>query len=137
MNLTGAFNVLWAVKGSMMTRTFGRIVNVSSVAAMAVRPNLLAYSAAKAGLNSLTKSCCEPLARYGIRINGVAPGIIDTDMAAGLSPAYIDQLRSATPLGRLGQAEEIAQVISFLLSEDASYLTGTTVVASGGRFLLP
>ena len=137
VNLTGAFNVLWAVKGSMMARTFGRIVNVSSVAAMAVRPNLLAYSAAKAGLNSLTKSCCEPLARYGIRINGVAPGIIETDMAAGLSPAYIDQLRSATPLGRLGQAEEIAQVISFLLSEDASYLTGTTVVASGGRFLLP
>ena len=137
VNLTGAFNVLWAVKGSMMTRTFGRIVNVSSVAAMAVRPNLLAYSAAKAGLNSLTKSCCEPFARYGIRINGVAPGIIDTEMAAGLSPAYIDQLRSATPLGRLGQAEEIAQVISFLLSENASYLTGTTVVASGGRFLLP
>ena len=121
----------------MMARTFGRIVNVSSVAAMAVRPNMLAYSAAKAGLNSMTKSCCEPLARYGIRINGVAPGIIDTDMAAGLSPAYIDQLRSSTPLGRLGQAEEIARVISFLLSEDASYLTGTTVVASGGRLLLP
>ena len=137
VNLTGAFNVLWAVKESMMARTFGRIVNVSSVAAMAVRPNMLAYSAAKAGLNSLTKSCCEPLARYGIRINGVAPGIIDTDMAAGLSPAYIDQLRSSTPLGRLGQAEEIARVISFLLSEDASYLTGTTVVASGGRLLLP
>ena len=106
VNLTGAFNVIWAVKGSMMARTFGRIVNVSSVAAMAVRPNLLAYSAAKVGLNSLTKSCCEPLARYGLRINGVAPGTIETDMAAGLPPAYVDQLRSATPLGRLGQAEE-------------------------------
>ena len=75
INLTGAFNLIWAVKDSMMTRRFGRIVNVSSVAAFAVRPDMLAYSAAKAGLNSLTKSCCEPLARHNVRINGVAPGV--------------------------------------------------------------
>ncbi len=137
VNLTGAFNVIWAVKDSMMTRTFGRIVNVSSVAALAVRPNMLAYAAAKAGLNSLTKSCCDPLARHNIRINGVAPGVIETDMTAGLPTGFVDQLRHDTPLGRLGQAEEIASVVSFLLSDDASYLTGTTVVVSGGRFLTP
>ena len=137
VNLTGAFNVIWAVKDSMIARNFGRIVNVSSVAAQAVRPHMLAYSAAKAGLNSLTKSCCEPLAQHNIRINGVAPGVIETDMTVGMAPTFIDQLQSATPLRRLGLPEEIADVIAFLLSDESSYLTGTTVVASGGRFLTP
>ena len=137
VNLTGAFNVIWAVKDSMIARTFGRIVNVSSVAALAVRPDVLPYAAAKAGLISLTKSCCEPLARHNIRINTVAPGVIATDMAAGGSPAFVEQLRSTTPLGRLGEPEEIASVVAFLLSEDSSYVTGATLVTSGGRLLVP
>ena len=137
VNLTGAFNVIWAVKDSMIARTFGRIVNVSSVAALAVRPNVLPYAAAKAGLISLTKSCCEPLARHNIRINTVAPGVIATDMAAAVSPAFVAQLRSTTPLGRLGEPEEIASVVAFLLSEDSSYVTGATLVTSGGRLLVP
>lgn len=137
VNLTGAFNLIWAVKTGMLARGFGRIVNVSSIAAQAVRPNMLAYAAAKAGLNSLTKSCCEPLARRNVRINGVAPGVVHTDLVNSLPTDFVSRLEQETPLGRLGQPEEVAGVISFLLSEESSYMTGTTVVISGGRFLMP
>ncbi len=137
VNLTGPFNVIWAVKDSMMERKFGRIVNISSIAALAVRPYYLPYAAAKAGVLSLTKSCCEPFARHNIRINAVAPGAIETDMLHDAPDEMVERLRAATPLGRLGEPEEMANVITFLLSEEASYLTGTTVVASGGRILIP
>ena len=137
INLTGTFNVIWAVKDGMIERKFGRIVNVSSIAALAVRPNQLAYSAAKAGVISLTKSCCEPFAQHNIRINSVAPGLIATDMASEVSPEMLEHLRSTTPLGRLGEPEEMASIIAFLLSEESSYMTGATVIASGGRILIP
>lgn len=137
VNLTGPFNVLWAVKEGMIKQQFGRIVNVSSIAALAVRPNQLPYAAAKAGIISLTKSCCAPLAQHNIRINSVAPGAIDTDMLNEVSPEMVEQLRSTTPLGRLGDPYEMANVIAFLLSEESSYMTGATVIASGGRILIP
>ena len=137
INLTGPFNVLWAVKPGMIAQQFGRIVNVSSIAALAVRPNQLPYAAAKAGVISLTKSCCGPLAQHNIRINSVAPGAIATDMLSEVSPEMVAQLRDTTPLGRLGEPEEMANVIAFLLSEDSSYMTGATVIASGGRILIP
>ncbi len=137
INLTGPFNVLWAVKPGMIAQQFGRIVNVSSIAALAVRPDQLPYAAAKAGIISLTKSCCGPLARHNIRINSVAPGAIATDMLSEVSPEMVEQLRSTTPLGRLGEPQEMADVIVFLLSEESSYMTGSTVIASGGRLLIP
>lgn len=137
VNLTGPFNVLWAVKQGMIEKQFGRIVNVSSIAALAVRPNQLPYAAAKAGIISLTKSCCGPLAKHNIRINSVAPGAIDTDMLSEVSPEMVEQLRATTPLGRLGEPYEMANVIAFLLSEESSFMTGTTVIASGGRILVP
>ena len=137
INLTGPFNVLWAVKPGMISQQFGRIVNVSSIAALAVRPGQLPYAAAKAGVISLTKSCCGPLAPYNIRINSVAPGAIATDMLSEVSPEMVEQLRSTTPLGRLGEPEEMADVIVYLLSEESSYMTGSTVIASGGRILIP
>ena len=137
INLTGPFNVLWTVKTGMIERQFGRIVNVSSIAALAVRPNQLPYAAAKAGVISLTKSCCGPLAPHNIRINSVAPGAIATDMLSEVSAEMVEQLRSTTPLGRLGEPEEMANVIAFLLSEESSYMTGATVIASGGRILIP
>lgn len=137
INLTGPFNVIWAVKTGMIAQKFGRIVNVSSIAALAVRPNQLAYSAAKAGVIALTKSCCEPLARHNIRINSVAPGLIATDMVSGVSPEMIENLCANTPMERMGEPEEMANVIAFLLSEESSFMTGATVVASGGRVLIP
>ena len=137
INLTGPFNVLWAVKAGMIAQAFGRIVNVSSIAALAVRPDQLPYAAAKAGVISLTKSCCGPLAQHNVRINSVAPGAIATDMLGEVSSEMVERLRSTTPLGRLGEPEEMAGVIAFLLSEDSSYMTGSTVIASGGRILIP
>ena len=137
INLTGYFNVIWAVKGGMIERKFGRIVNVTSVSALAPRPGLLAYAAAKAGVTSLTKSCCEPLAKHNIRINAVAPGAINTDMAAGISQEFVAQMCAQTPLGRMGEPEEMADIISFLLSDQSSFITGTTTIASGGRVLRP
>ena len=137
INLTGPFNLIWAVKDGMIARKFGRIVNVSSIAALAVRPGQLPYAAAKAGVISLTKSCCAPFARHNIRINSLAPGAIATDMLNEVSPEMVEHLRSTTPLGRLGEPAEMANVIAFLLSEEASYMTGSTVIASGGRILIP
>lgn len=137
INLTGPFNVIWAVKDGMVQRKFGRIVNVSSIAALAPRPNQFAYAAAKAGVISFTKSACDPLASHNIRINSLAPGAIDTDMIHEISPEMLEHLRSTTPLQRLGTPEEMANVIAFLLSEDASYMTGSTIIASGGRVLFP
>ncbi len=137
VNLTGPFNVLWAVKEGMVAEKFGRIVNVSSIAALAVRPDQLPYAAAKAGVISLTKSCCGPLAPHNVRINSVAPGAIATDMLGEVSEEMVEHLRSTTPLGRLGEPEEMADVIAFLLSEDSRYMTGSTLIASGGRILFP
>ncbi len=137
VNLTGPFNVLWAVKPGMIAQRFGRIVNVASIAALAVRPTQMPYAAAKAGVISLTKSCCGPLAPHNIRVNSVAPGAIATDMLGEVTPEFAEQLRATTPLGRLGEPEEMANVIAFLLSEESSYMTGATVIASGGRILIP
>ena len=137
INLTGPFNVIWAVKDGMVQQKFGRIVNVSSIAALAPRPNQFAYAAAKAGVISFTKSACDPLAKHNVRINSLAPGAIDTDMIHEISPEMLEHLRSTTPLQRLGTPDEMASIIAFLLSEDASYMTGATIIASGGRVLFP
>lgn len=133
VNLTGYFNVIWAVKAGMIERKFGRIVNVTSVSVLAPRPGLLAYAAAKAGVTSLTKSCCGPLAKHNIRINAVAPGAINTDMAASISQEFVEQMCALTPLDRMGEPEEMPDIISFLLSDQSSFMTGTTTIASGGR----
>ena len=137
VNLTGAFNVIWAVKDHMIERKFGRIVNVASIAALAVRPHQMAYGASKAGVISLTKSCCEPFAEHNIRINCVAPGATRTDMLGEISTEMLEHMRTTTPLGRVGEPEEIADIIAFLLSEESSFMTGSTVIASGGRILFP
>ena len=137
VNLTGSFNVIWAVKDHMAERQFGRIVNVASIAALAVRPHQMPYAASKAGVISLTKSCCEPLAEHNIRINCVAPGATSTDMLGELSEEMQEYMRTTTPLGRVGEPHEIADIIAFLLSEESSFMTGSTVIASGGRILFP
>ena len=137
VNLTGAFNVLWAVKDGMVERKFGRIVNLASIAPFANRPNVMPYAASKAAIISMTKSACEPLAAHNVRINAVAPGMIRTDMAIGMQSQAVDQMIAGTPIGRLGEPEEIADVIAFLLSEESTFMTGATVIASGGRLLVP
>jgi 3-oxoacyl-[acyl-carrier protein] reductase len=136
VNLTGAYHVVFAVKDEMLKRRFGRIVTVSSIAALRPRKMQIHYASAKAGVIALTRCCAEAFAPH-VRINCVAPGLIETEMAHVLPDATIERIKSETPLGRLGTPEEIAAVIRFLLSEESSFMTGHTIAASGGRVTLP
>jgi 3-oxoacyl-[acyl-carrier protein] reductase len=137
VNLTGTYLAVFAVKDEMIRRRFGRIVTISSVAALRPRQMQIHYASAKAGVIAFTRCCAEAFAPHNVRINGVAPGLIDTEMARVLSPATAKMVVAQTPLDRLGKPEEIAAVIRFLLSEESSFMTGHTVAASGGRIMLP
>jgi NAD(P)-dependent dehydrogenase (short-subunit alcohol dehydrogenase family) len=137
VNLTGTYVAVFAVKDEMIRRRFGRIVTLSSVAALRPRKMQIHYASAKAGVIAFTRCCAEAFAPHNVRINCVAPGLIDTEMARVLAPATIQSVVNETPLGRLGKPEEIAAVIRFLLSEESSFMTGHTLGASGGRIMLP
>lgn len=136
VNLNGAYLMIFAVKDEMLKRGFGRIVTVSSIAALRPRKMQIHYAAAKAGVIAMTHCCAEAFAPH-VRVNCVAPGLTETEMAHVLPEATIRQVVQETPLGRIGQPEEIANVIRFLLSDESSFMTGQTVVASGGRVMLP
>ena len=137
VNLHGAFHVLYAVKDEMVKRRFGRIVMLASVAALRPRARQIHYSAAKAGVIALTRCLAEALAPYNVRINGIAPGLIDTEMAKVLTPQQAQTVVDQTPLGRLGTPEEVAEVACFLLSERSRFMVGQTVSVCGGRIMLP
>lgn len=135
-NLTGAYLVTFAVKDEMLAREYGRIVLLSSVAALAPRKLQIHYSAAKAGVIAMVRCCAEAFAPH-VRVNGVAPGLIDTEMAYVLDEELRKTVVAATPLGRMGTAEEMAACIDFLISDDCGFLTGHTLVPSGGRVMVP
>jgi 3-oxoacyl-[acyl-carrier protein] reductase len=137
VNLTGAYLVTWAVKEGMIERGFGRIVNVASIAGLRARPMSIAYAASKAGMIGLTRSLAEALAPHNVRVNAVAPGLIDTEILSGVRQEQIDAIVQSTPLGRIGRGEDVAGVVSFLLSEESSFMTGQTLVVCGGRVMLP
>jgi len=137
VNLTGAYLVTWSVKPGMIQRQFGRIVNISSIAGLRPRPMSIAYSVSKAGLISFTKCVAEALAPHNVRVNAVSPGLIRTEILDGVEQETLDQLVDSTPLGRIGEPDDIAQLVLFLLSERSRFMTGQTLVASGGRVTLP
>ena len=137
VNLTGAYLVTWAVKPSMIERGFGRIVNIASIAGLRPRPMSIAYAASKAGLIGLTKSLAEALAPHNIRVNAIAPGLIDTEILADVSQERIDAIVQSTPLGRIGSVADVADAVLFLLSEQSSFITGQTLVVCGGRVMSP
>jgi 3-oxoacyl-[acyl-carrier protein] reductase len=137
VNLTGTYLLVFAVKDEMIARRFGRIVALSSIAALRPRQRQIHYSAAKAGVIALTRCCAEAFAPHNVRINCIAPGLIETEMAHVLSDEAITAIVRETPQGRIGQPEEIAAVVRFLLSEESSFLTGQTLAPSGGRVMLP
>ncbi len=136
-NLHGAFRAVFAVKDEMIARKFGRIVLLSSVAALRPRAKQIHYSAAKAGVIALARCCAEAFAPSNVRVNCIAPGLIDTEMARVLTPETIASVIQQTPLGRLGKPEEIAELACFLLSERAGFIVGQTISACGGRVTLP
>lgn len=135
VNLNGAFLMVFAVKDEMLARGYGRIVTVSSIAALRPRKMQIHYASAKAGVIAMTRCCAEAFAP-NVRVNCVAPGLTETEMAHVLPEETIRQVVNETPLGRIGQPEEIANVIRFLLSDESSFMTGQTVVASGGRAMI-
>ncbi|MBW3539622.1 MAG: 3-oxoacyl-ACP reductase FabG [Planctomycetes bacterium] len=137
VNLTGVYLVTWEVKEGMLARRFGRIVNIASIAGLRPRPNCIAYAASKAGVISFTKSVAEAWARDGLRVNAIAPGLIDTEILDGVDQQRLDELVASTPIPRMGRPQEIAELAVFLLSERSSFMTGQTLVASGGRVMLP
>lgn len=121
----------------MIERGFGRIVNIASIAGLRPRPMSIAYAASKAGLLGLTKSLAEALAPHNVRVNAIAPGLIDTEILSGVSQDRIDTIVQSTPLGRIGHGDDIANAVLFLLSEESSFMTGQTLVVCGGRVMLP
>jgi 3-oxoacyl-[acyl-carrier protein] reductase len=137
VNLDGTFNMVYAVKDEMIERSFGRIVTISSIAALRERENQVHYSASKAAVIAMTRCCAQAWARHNIRLNCLCPGLTETEMAHTLSPEVHRTIVAATPIGRIGTPEELASVARFLLSEESSFMTGQTVVASGGRVMLP
>lgn len=114
------------------------IINMSSVNGVMAIPDQLAYCATKGAINQMTKSMALSLAKYGIRVNAIGPGSINTDVlkAVNDNPDAMDKIMSRTPLQRIGDPDEVASVASFLASRDASYITGTTIYADGGRLAM-
>jgi 3-oxoacyl-[acyl-carrier protein] reductase len=133
VNLTGTFNCCRAVIGPMRERAGGAIVNVASVAGKEGNPQMIPYSVSKAGVICLTKALAKEVLSDGIRVNCVAPGVIETPLLEQLTPQAVEYMRSRVPLGRMGTAEEVAAVVHFLASDDASFVTGQCYDASGGR----
>lgn len=131
-NLTGAFQLLRAAARIMLRARTGCIVNVSSVVGIIGNAGQANYCAAKAGLIGLTKSAAREFAPRGVRVNAVAPGLIETDMTSKLNDEQKKALLSGLPLGRAGTVSDIASAITFLASDDASYITGQVLSVDGG-----
>ncbi|MFP6755151.1 MAG: glucose 1-dehydrogenase [Alphaproteobacteria bacterium] len=136
VNVDGTYLPLVSVTKGMRARRFGRIVCIASIAALRPRPAQAAYGASKAAVIAFARNLSEDLAPE-VRINSIAPGLIETDMIQEMAPSQRQAMMDATPMKRLGRAEEIAELAAFLLSERSSFTTGQCYIASGGRVTLP
>jgi 3-oxoacyl-[acyl-carrier protein] reductase len=131
-NLDGTYHVCRAAIRRLMKRRRGSIVTVSSVAGVAGTPMQTNYAASKAGIIGFTMALSKEVGRYGIRVNAVAPGFVETDMLAGLTAEFTSSMLERISLGRLGQAEEVAAMVSFLAGPQSSYVTGQAFRVDGG-----
>lgn len=136
INLKGAWNCSKAVLRPMMKKRYGRIVNISSVSGQAGQAGQTNYSASKAGLIGLTKAMAREVASRGIAVNAVAPGFIPTALTNDLPNELKEYILSATPMGRMGTPQEIAFAVSFLASDEASYITGQVLGVDGGMVMM-
>ena len=134
-NLRGVFLMTRAVGKVMMRQKSGRIINIASTAGAMGNPGQVNYSAAKAGVIGLTKAAGRELAHWNILVNAVAPGLIETDMAASIPAEAREAMLQQVPLKRIGQGREVAEVVRFLAGDGASYITGQTIHVNGGMYV--
>ena len=133
-NLSGMFRMTKLCIRQMMKAKYGRIINISSVVGLAGNAGQTNYSAAKAGMIGFTRSLAKEVGSRGITVNAVAPGFINTAMTQALNESQQQAILSQIPLGRMGEAEDIANAVTFLASEEASYITGTVLHVNGGMY---
>jgi 3-oxoacyl-[acyl-carrier protein] reductase len=131
-NLRGAFLFTRAVTRPMMQQRYGRIINVSSVSGLMGNPGQANYSASKAGLIGLTRTVARELGKRKVTVNAIAPGFIETDMARALGETILGEVKKRIPANRLGQASEVSDLVAFLASDAAAYITGATITIDGG-----
>jgi len=134
-NLRAVFRLSRAAIRPMMKARWGRIINISSVVGYSGNAGQTNYAAAKAGVAGMTRALAREVGRRNITVNCVAPGFIDTDMTRALSEEQVAALLEQVPLGRFGEANEIAHAVAFLASPDAAYITGTTIHVNGGMYM--
>jgi len=135
INLGGCFNMAKACFEGMKERNWGRIVNIGSINGQAGQYGQVNYAAAKSGIHGFTKALAQEGARFGITVNAIAPGYIDTDMVAAVPEPVLEKIVARIPIGRLGHADEIARAVAFLTSEDAGFVTGSTMSINGGQHM--
>ena len=131
-NLKGAFHCMKAVYRPMMKQKYGRVVNLSSIVGIRGNAGQANYAASKAGLIGLTKSMAKELAARNVTVNAVAPGFIDTDMTAALPEKAREAMLASIPMGRLGQAEDVARAVAFFAGDESAYVTGQVLCVDGG-----
>ncbi|NNC46832.1 MAG: acetoacetyl-CoA reductase [Sphingomonas sp.] len=134
-NLGGCFNMAKAVFDGMCERGYGRIVNIGSINGQAGQYGQVNYAAAKSGIHGFTKALAQEGARKGVTVNAIAPGYIDTDMVAAVPDEVLAKIVAKIPVNRLGQANEIARGVAFLVDEDAGFVTGSTLSINGGQHM--
>ena len=135
VNLGGCFNMAKAVFEGMRERRWGRIVNIGSINGQGGQYGQVNYAAAKSGIHGFTKALAQEGAKFGVTVNALAPGYIDTDMVAAVPDDVLAKIVAKIPVGRLGQAEEIARGVAFLCSDDAAFVTGSTLSINGGQHM--
>jgi 3-oxoacyl-[acyl-carrier protein] reductase len=135
VNLKGAYQCTKVAVRGMLRKGWGRIINVASVIGVMGNAGQANYAASKGGLIALTKSCAKEFASKGVTVNAVAPGYIETQMTAGLADEVKDAYRRTIPLGRLGGPGDVANVVAFLASDDAGYVTGQVIHIDGGMVM--
>jgi len=131
-NLNGMFNATRACIVAFLKQKKGDVINISSVSGLVGLPRQTNYSATKGGMNAFTKSLAREVAAYGVRVNAIAPGFIETDILSGLTDEQREQLINKIPLGRIGAVEDVANCVKFLLGKNAQYITGQIIQIDGG-----
>ena len=135
VNLGGCFNLAKATFPGMRQRGWGRIVNIGSINGQAGQYGQVNYAAAKSGIHGFTKALAQEGAKFGVTVNAIAPGYIDTDMVQAVPADVLEKIVAKIPVGRLGQASEIARGVAFLCGEDAGFVTGSTLSINGGQHM--